>query len=98
MELNNTIATPHPDVQSSLLDEEAVLLNLSSGYYHSLNPLGTKIWTLCDGTRSLQDVLASICFHYDVPEETAKHDLIQLVTQLTQEGLVELHSEPEVTN
>ncbi len=96
MKLEYTIVTPHPDVQSSLLDDEAVLLNLHTGFYHSLNPLGTTIWTMCDGSRSLQEVLTSICSRYEVPEETAKHDLLQLMTQLNQEGLVELRSIPEV--
>ena len=98
MKLNHTIATPHPDVQYSLLDDEAVLLNLHTGFYHSLNPLGTTIWTMCDGSRSLKEILTSICSRYDVQEDTAKHDLIQLMTQLNQEGLVDLRSEPGVTS
>jgi len=98
MNLENTIPTPHSDVHYSLLDKEAVLLNLNDGVYHSLNPLGTTIWTLCDGIRSLQDILTSICSQYDVPEETAKQDLLQLMTRLNEEGLLDLPSKPEVTN
>ena len=98
MKLESTIPIPHSDVHYSLLDKEAVLLNLNDGVYHSLNPLGTTIWTLCDGIRSLQDILTSICSQYDVQEEIAKQDLLQLMTRLNQEGLVEFRSEPGVNN
>jgi len=98
MNFKRTIPTPHSDVHYSLLDKKAVLLNLNDGVYHSLNPLGTLIWTLCDGKRSLQDILASVCSQYDVPEETAKQDLLQLMTRLNQAGLVELRSELQATN
>ena len=98
MNLENTIPTPHADVHYSLVDKEAVLLNLNDGMYHSLNSLGTLIWTLCDGKRSLQEILTSVCAQYDVSEETARHDLLQLMTQLNQEGLVELRTEPTVAS
>ena len=45
-----------PEVNSTVLDREAVLLNLENGVYYTLNPVGTAIWELFNGDRPLEIV------------------------------------------
>jgi hypothetical protein len=77
-----------PDVNSTVLDKEAVLLNLENGVYYTLNPVGTTIWELMTGERTLAEILPALCERYDVSEAAAGRDLVALVTRLHREGLI----------
>ena len=85
----NFVVTPHPDVQCSVLDGEAVLLNLETGSYFTLNSVGTVAWELFNGERTLTHVHAAICERFDVGEDVARRDLLSLVSHLEQEGLIQ---------
>jgi hypothetical protein len=76
------------DVHSSILDGEAVLLNLENGMYYSLNRVGTMIWELCDGAHTLADILEKVCENFEVEEEQAKHDLLAISSELLQQKLL----------
>ena len=85
----HSVVTPHPDVQCSVLDGEAVLLNLETGAYFTLNRVGTISWELFNGERTLTHVHAAICERFEVSEEVARQDLLSLVKHLDQEGLIQ---------
>ncbi len=77
------------DVHGTNMDGESVLLNLSTGRYYTLNSVGALIWDHCTGDRSIQDLLSLVCERFDVTWDQAKADLLELVTDLTQEGLIQ---------
>ena len=85
----HSVVTPHPDVQCSVLDGEAILLNLETGSYFTLNRVGTVAWELFNGERTLTHVHAAICERFDVREDVARQDLLSLVSHLDQEGLIQ---------
>lgn len=71
-----------------VVGDEAILLNLDSSYYYSLDPIGSEIWDMCDGTRSLRSVAEQVCGEYDVGWDEARRDLLVLVADLRREGLL----------
>ena len=75
-------------VAAQVVNGEAVLLNLESGEYFSLNPVGSRIWELCDGTRSAAEIVSVICDEYDVAEDVVTADTRELLDELEQEKLV----------
>ena len=81
--------TQSPDAHGTVLDGEAVLLNLESGVYYTLNRVGAAMWECFTGDQSLEDILSAMCDRFDVAEEVARKDLLALVAQLRQEGLIE---------
>ena len=85
----NGIILPHPDVHCTVLDGEAVLLNLKNGHYYTLNRVGTVAWELFKGDKPLKDVCQTICSRFDVSEDQASADLVALVTHLGKEGLIQ---------
>ena len=87
--LAQTILTPHPDVQSTTMDGETVLLALDTGRYYTLNRLGTVIWDQCNGHTTMKDIHAVLCVRFEVASERALDDLVALVNQLIQEGLLQ---------
>jgi hypothetical protein len=77
-------------VAAQVADGEAVLLDIESGAYFSLNPVGSRIWELCDGTRSTAEIVSVICHEFDVAEDVATADTRELLVELEQEKLVEV--------
>lgn len=87
--LDRIILRPSTDVQDANVDGETVLLNLSSGHYYTLNRLGSVIWEHCTGHNTISDIHAKLCNRFEVGPERALNDLIVLINQLIQEGLLQ---------
>ena len=87
--LNDSIVVSE-DVLFRELDDEAVLLNLKTGIYFGLNPLGTRIWQLIAAERSLSRVLEMMLLEYDVERAVLETDLLELSRQLCSSGLGEI--------
>ena len=80
----------NPEVQGTTLEGETVLLHLTSGHYYTLNRVGTAIWELCDGKRTLEEIHQALCARFDVPPQRAHDDLAKLVHLLEQKGLLRI--------
>jgi len=74
-----------------VVDGEAILLNLDNGYYYSLNPLGSEVWAMCDGTHPLRSIVEQMCAEYDVAWDQAQRHVLELIHDLQREGLVTIH-------
>ena len=80
-----------PDgVLSHNLQGEEVILNLTTGVYFGLDRTGTKTWQLIREHQSLQKVLDALLDEYDVTENQCAQDLLSLVAQMEEKGLVEI--------
>jgi hypothetical protein len=78
------------DVLFQDLDGEAVLLNMQSGKYFGLDPIGTRIWNLLIEHGSLAIAYQSVLDEYDVDPDRLRFDFLALVDQLAMNGLIEL--------
>ena len=76
------------DVVFRDLDGEVVILNLASGKYFGLDPVGTRIWQLIEEHRRLDHVLRHLLGEYDAPADTLERDLMTLASELLQRGLI----------
>lgn len=79
---------PNGEVLFQEVAGEAVLLNLSSERYFGLDPVGTRIWGLLNRGLSLGQVHQDLCDTYDASPEQLQADLLTLLTQLAEAGLV----------
>jgi hypothetical protein len=77
-----------PNAAHQTVGEEAILINLNSGVYYSLNDTGTMFWELIDGQRTVADCAAEIAREYDVEAEVVAADLLELAEDFEREGLV----------
>ena len=88
-----TRLTVAPDVLISIIDDEAVLLNLKSERYFGLNRTGTTMWTALTTAESIQTAYQALASTFPVDAETLRHDVNDLIGELIEHGLVE--SSPE---
>lgn len=84
----------HPQVATRTVDGEAVIVLADSGQVNVLNPIGTRMWELMDGTRNIQQIVDTICEEFDVAEEEAKRDLEEFLQQLIDVNAIVLQEQP----
>ena len=77
-----------PDVIERMIDGEAVLLDLKTGVYYSLNEVGSEIWKLIDGERSVRDVVQWVLENHEVERAAAEQDVNELLDDLCKEKLI----------
>ncbi|MGB3557308.1 MAG: PqqD family protein, partial [Geitlerinemataceae cyanobacterium] len=77
------------DQVSSSVAGEAVILNLKTGTYHSLNPVGARIWQLIQEPKTVREILDTLCTEYDVDLNVCEQDLQELLTKLEVAQLIE---------
>jgi hypothetical protein len=78
------------DQVSTDLDGETVILNLESGTYYSLDPVGTRIWSLIQESKTVGEIRDIILEEYEVEPDRCEQDIIALIEQLVDTGLVQI--------
>ena len=88
----NRASTPErsTDVASSRTGETTLILNVGDGHYFSLDDVGSRVWDLADGTRSVGEIATIIADEYSAPPEVIAADVDQLFKELAEAGLVTL--------
>jgi Coenzyme PQQ synthesis protein D (PqqD) len=81
------------DVLISGLQDESVILNLDSERYFGLNEIGTRMLSLLTTSDSIQAAFDLLFDEYEVDREVLRQDLISLVEELVEQGLVEISHE-----
>ena len=81
----------HPDVVDTTLDDdEIVLLHLKSKLYFSLNLTGGRIWQGIKEDLTLKEISARLQTEFAVEAEQANRSVLALVDELSQQQLVEV--------
>src|SRR4051794_5208507 len=70
------------DVLFRVVDGEALLLDVRSGDYFSLDPLATEIWQRRNDGERLDEISSTIAARYSVDEARVRSDLEEFVAEL----------------
>lgn len=78
-----------PAATHQVVGGEAIIINIDTGAYYSLNDTGTMFWELLDGQRTIADCARTIAARYEV-DDTAlvEADLLELAAEFKAEGLI----------
>lgn len=80
------------DHASCELGGEAVLLDLTTGVYYGLDPVGTHVWRLLQQPRSLRELRDLVIEEFDVDAERCEADLTAFLASLSEHGLLQSSS------
>lgn len=78
-----------PDVVFREVSGEAVILDLESQRYFSLDATGTRMWVLLAEHGALETVRDVLLTEYEVEPEVLERDLEVLVKELLEAGLLQ---------
>lgn len=79
-----------PGVYARAFGDELVLLDFSRGEYFGLDELGAEIWKLAEAGEAVGAIADRIVERFEVGHEVAFRDIVDLVTQMRDQGLVTL--------
>lgn len=79
-----------PEAMFQEIAGESVILDLSSASYFGLDEVGTRLWQLLQADSSLQAASEKLLSEYEVDGEQLERDLLTLIQQLSDAGLVTL--------
>ena len=71
---------------------EVVIAARNSQTICILNKTASLIWTLVDGTRQIENIVAEVCSSFQVTPKQAKVDVEELCQQLLEAGLISMRN------
>ena len=78
------------DQVSCELNNETALLDMKTGVYYGLDPVGARVWELIQQPRAVSSIIESLLDEYEVEEERCTQDVLALIAQLQENQLVEI--------
>jgi len=91
MDIDGKVTIPK-QVMARRVGEEVVLLDLVTGTYFGLDPVGSRVWELLSAGQTLAQVLNTVLDEYEVSPETLKLDIQALMQELLARGLVAIET------
>jgi hypothetical protein len=70
------------------IGDEAVILNIDSGLYYTLDKVGKITWDMITNNNDDDEIIKKIVSVYDVDEKTATRDLKDFLKMLKKEKLI----------
>jgi hypothetical protein len=83
-----------PDVVFRQMEGEMVLLDLATATYFGLDGVGARLWELLREDGSLERAFTVMRGEYDVAPPLLERDLLRLLEELRQRGLVSVSTAP----
>lgn len=77
-----------------VLDGRGILLNLDSGAYFEVNPVGLALWQKCDGKRSSEVIQRSVTREFNADPKRISRDFSVFIAQLSRRRLLKVSETP----
>ena len=87
MKLSDKATIPE-EVLARQVGEEVVILNLTSGTYFGLDPVGARIWQLMSDGKTLAEICDGMQAEYAVSREDIERDVIDIAQALCARQLI----------
>lgn len=79
---------PADALSSVELDGETVIYDESNGSVHLLDPIATIVWSVLDGTSTLEDICADLVETFGADPQQVRGDVVTLAQHLGHSGLL----------
>ena len=76
------------EVAASVMDDEAVLINFSTGVYYSMECVGALVWQLIELHYTISEIVDTVADLYGVSTEQVRQDVLKLFEELANEKIV----------
>lgn len=78
----------HPRTASRVFSGEAVVITPAENKVRMLNPVGSRIWQLADGSRSVAEIVGLLTDEYEVEPARAERTTLELLETLAAKELI----------
>lgn len=87
MNLSHKVTIP-AQVMARTVGEETVILDLATGTYFGLDPVGARMWQLMSEGKTLAEICDTMLDEYEVSREELERDTVRLAQDLEAHGLI----------
>lgn len=79
-----------PSATHQTVAGEAIVIDLNTGSYYSLNETGTWLWENLDSRRNVSQLAQDLAVVCDIPQqaEMVQDDVLEVLAELVKQGLV----------
>jgi hypothetical protein len=81
-----------PRIAARVVEGKALIVVIDHKQLHTLNEVGTRVFELCDGGRTVQAIADAIMDEFEVDAATALRDVERFVAQLSALGALEVEA------
>ena len=78
-------------VTFEVVADEAILIDINTGTYFSLNEVGTEFWEMLDGVQTIAQHATAIAHKYEVETSMVVDDLLELANAMAKDNLLIIH-------
>jgi coenzyme PQQ synthesis protein D (PqqD) len=94
MELNEAYPC-RKQVPWRAIDTETLVVDVKAGLLFPLNSVATRIWQLCDGQRTVDEIVQIITAEFDADQKTIRRDTAEFIQELLRRHLISLEQTPQ---
>jgi Coenzyme PQQ synthesis protein D (PqqD) len=87
-ELHSRRLEQNPETPARSIDGEAIVITPRDSTLHSLNETATFVWDRCDGTQTLDAIVADLLAAFDVDGDVARVEVVSFVDRAVALGLL----------
>jgi hypothetical protein len=85
-----SIVCHKPNPVSTDVAGETVLMSLERSRCYGLGEIGSEIWSKLVSPVRVADLIEEFSMRYEAPAGVMEHDVLHLLTQLADEGLIKV--------
>src|SRR5215470_12714125 len=90
LDLNHRFEPLTEEVAAKVIDGEAIIINLATGVYYSMDKAGALIWEMIAAKYGLQQIVIALVDRYQVGPDQAGADVCRVAEELLEENLVKV--------
>jgi len=79
----------NPTAGFRVFEGEATIVLPDGSFIKVLNEVGSRVWDLMDGARSVQEIAAVIAGEFETSTEAAERDVREFVEELSSHNMLE---------
>ncbi|WP_214821065.1 MULTISPECIES: lasso peptide biosynthesis PqqD family chaperone [unclassified Exiguobacterium] len=84
----STTVKQNPNMLTTPMDGEIVMMSIKHGKYYSIGKTGVAIWEEVGEGRTVQEIVSRLCERYEVDTDVCMRDVIAFVEQMASKEIV----------
>ena len=85
----DTVIKRNPEIVHADMDDEIVMMSIEKGEYFGIDAIGSRIWEMLEGEKSIGEICAGLCASYDVDESVCRQDVIRFLENMHERNIIE---------
>ncbi|RPH33404.1 MAG: lasso peptide biosynthesis PqqD family chaperone [Bacteroidales bacterium] len=78
----------NPELVSTDVDGEKVMMSVENGEYFGLDPVGSRIWELIENPIRIESLINLLLEEFDVSREQCENDSFEFLNELLEKNLL----------